>query len=202
MEWLEASQEALRAYLLGACKDATESSRHKTIRIGQSDIRWLERLKQILSLLRTRSWIYREGSNRRFWILETTAPFLRQDFNSPAESKASWVRDYARGYFDADGGMPRDFQMRLYFQYVQKNRDDLAALRDSLVSVGIKCGALHNPSRRVAPDYWRFFIAAASHVDFMTQVGSWHPAKEQLIAERLGWSDPASESFQQSLCSP
>jgi len=93
--------------------------------------------------------------------------------------------------------MPRDLQMRLYFQYVQKNRADLNALRDSLVSVGIKCGVLHNPSRRVDPDYWRFFIAAASHVDFMTQVGSWHPAKEPLIAERLSWSGRVSENIPQ-----
>lgn len=156
----------------------------------------------MLSRLGIRSWIYREGGNRRFWILETTAPFLREDFKSGAVSHASHVHDYARGYFDSDGGMPRDSHMRLYFQYVQKNWADLMALREGLIGVGIKCGTLHNPSRRVDPNYWRFFVAAASHVDFMTHVGSWHPAKELLIAERLSWSDQASESFQQSLCTP
>jgi hypothetical protein len=153
----------------------------------------------MLSTLGSRGWIYREGKNRRFWILETTTPFLREGFKSPMPTDSSQVIAYARGYFDADGGMPREPSARLYFQYVQKDRSDLAALRDDLMAEGIQCGVLHNPSRKVDPNYWRFFVKAESHQEFMCRVGSWHPAKERLIADRLSPSSQALESPHLSL---
>jgi len=182
--WLDALPEDSRAYLFGAAKDSTRSSLHKTTRFGQSEREWLETIAGILDRLGFRSWIYREGRSRNFWVLETSAPFLREplDFSNASESMTF---SYARGYFDADGGMPRVASARLYFQFVQKDRVDLNLLRDLLVSVGMGCGALHNPSRQADPNYWRFFISARSHIDFMKRVGSWHPVKASLMAKRL-----------------
>ena len=182
--WPDASPEELRAYLFGATKDSTRSAIHNTVRYGQSEIAWLETIAAILYRLNIRSWIYREGRTRNFWVLETTAPFLRNTFD-PRDADEGPTLAYARGYFDADGGMPRLTGARLYFQYTQKDREDLNLVRDLLLTAGIDCGALHNPSRAADPNYWRFFVSARSQVEFMMKIGSWHPIKAALIAERL-----------------
>jgi hypothetical protein len=49
---------------------------------------------------------------------------------------------------------------------------------------GISCGALHNPSARVDPDYWRFYILRKSHQDFASVVRPWHPRKRRICEER------------------
>src|SRR5690242_21771865 len=117
----DASRESLIAYLQGAQRDATWSSLHKTVRFGQKDRRWLEVLAGILSRLDIKSWLYREGCSREFWVLETCAPILRAEFE-PGTLEGNAALSFVRGYFDADGGMPRSPLVRLYFQFVQKNR--------------------------------------------------------------------------------
>jgi hypothetical protein len=52
-----------------------------------------------------------------------------------------------RGYFDADGGMPRHVEAQLYFQFVQKDFSSLPAVVDVLGKAGIACGRIHNPER-------------------------------------------------------
>jgi hypothetical protein len=54
-----------------------------------------------------------------------------------------------------------------------------------LESWGIDCGRIHNPSRLVDPEYWRFYVRARSHKRFMTLVGSWHPRKRLQIDNRM-----------------
>jgi len=54
-----------------------------------------------------------------------------------------------------------------------------------LVSFGIHCGKVHNPSHRIDPDYWRFFISRKSHNDFAKIIGSWHPRKEKILEIRM-----------------
>jgi hypothetical protein len=89
----------------------------------------LQVLQQILKRLGSRSWIYREGRNRKFWVLETTAPFLSLSFDARQLVGSPEGLDYVRGYFfDADGGMPRHPSRRLYFQFAQKNRASLEAV--------------------------------------------------------------------------
>ncbi len=92
---------------------------------------------------------------------------------------------FVRGYFDAEGGMPRHAEDRFYIQFVQKDRADLARTQTFLESFGIRCGRIHNPSVRVAPEYWRFYVLSVSHVDFVRVVGSWHPRKRALLEARL-----------------
>jgi hypothetical protein len=159
---------------------------HRTFRFGQADRRWLEILRLCLERLGHRSWIYREGRERRFWVLETSAGFLSRTFEDDHSRRGSTAGvDYARGYFDAEGGMPRKESARLYFQFSQKNQRSLEIVTSILQEVGIDCGKIHNPSRRVDPDYWRFYVRAGSHRRFMSVVGSWHPRKRQQMNTRM-----------------
>ena len=129
-----------------------------------------------------RAWIYKEGTDRNCWVVETS--WLKEHLAWRDHASA-----YARGYFDAEGGIPRSSDARFYVQYVQKDLKDLAIVRECLEKEGIACGSLHNPSVRVDPSYWRFYVLARSHGDFCRQIGSWHPRKRSLLHERLRrWS--------------
>lgn len=173
------------AYLHGAAHDGTFSARHSTFRFSQRERSWLERLQSMLAELGCKAWLYREGQKRSVFALETTAYFLQeyrapQTFLTNAEKIA-----YIRGYFDAEGGIPSQSAARFYVQFVQKNADELQEVQHMLTSLGIVTGKLHTPSKRVDPNYFRFFIASRSHRSFIEQIGSWHPRKEQLLAERM-----------------
>jgi hypothetical protein len=182
-ELLETSASGARAYLHGAAHDATVSRRHRTIRFGQSDPTWLGVLQVLIARLGSRSWSYREGRSRQFWVVETSVVVLaeRPNFSRSEERLA-----YARGYFDAEGGTPRDPSARFYLQFVQKDHGDIDELRDVLEAEGIRCGTLHNPNRERDPDLWRFYVAAACHDVFARKVCSWHPRKRRLLEARFG----------------
>jgi hypothetical protein len=173
------SHAALRAYLHGASRDGTFNRLHGTWRISQSDERWLQVLRAQVVRLGRKAWIYRE-STRRVWTVET-----KLDLSQPAAygSRAERIA-FARGYFDADGGVPREPSARFYVQFVQKDWADLSRLREVLVGEGLVCGGLHNPSRRVDPDFWRFYVGAASQRSFASVVGSWHPRKRAILDAR------------------
>ena len=74
------SQKAIKAYLLGALHDATFSS-NKRYRFSQKGTEWLNVLKNLFKELNCNSWIYREGSNRDVYVLETLASFLDFSFD-------------------------------------------------------------------------------------------------------------------------
>ena len=176
----QASRFELYAYYCGASRDGCSSRSHRTFRITQKDRDWLEVLHRVIARQDRKGWIYREG-RRSVWTIETG---LRPDpvpvpLDHPAQLAA-----FARGYFDAEGGIPQSADSRFYIQLVQKDRRDLGLLRMYLESLSISCGKLHNPSVRVDPDYWRFFIKAQSHQRFISMIGSWHPRKRSLLDER------------------
>jgi hypothetical protein len=182
-ELLETSASGARAYLHGAAHDATMSRRHRTVRFGQSDERWLAVLRILIGRLGRRSWSYREGRSRRMWVLEASAEVLA---GAVALSTSEERLAYARGYFDAEGGIPHDPSARFYVQFVQKSRGDIERLREVLEEEDICCGRLHNPSRMRDPDLWRFYVSAAGHLSFATRIGSWHPRKRNLLDVRFG----------------
>ncbi len=176
-ELLAVDASSSRTYLLGALHDATISRLHGTVRFGQSDPDWLDVLRVLLEKIDRRSWMYREGQNRRFWILETSASWRE----GPKPTSAEECLAYVRGYFDAEGGVPRRPDARFYIQFVQKNREGLVELHHMLVELGIRCGEVHNPSQRVDPDMWRFYVRSGSHADFVNRVGSWNPRKRSRL---------------------
>ncbi len=178
-ELLVADARETRAYLQGALRDGTFSRIHKTVRISQADRRWLDVLRMLFWKLGSRSWIYREGS-RDVWVIESTCALGDEAFRSSAEKAA-----FARGYFDAEGGVPRRREDRFYIQLVQKDREDLTRLRGFLEELDIRCGRVHNPSVRVDPAFWRFYVLGGSHEDFIRRVASWHPRKRLLLEARL-----------------
>lgn len=179
-EIVKANSQAARAYLIGALRDGTFSRLHKTIRIAQADVRWLRILQVLIKKLGSGSWIYREG-RRDVWVVETTYRLVRSiEFPSVTERIA-----FVRGYFDAEGGIPASHMDRFYIQFVQKDRADLDLLRHIVTGLGIRCGRIHNPSARVDPNYWRFYVLSISHEDFIRRIGSWHPRKRPLLEGRL-----------------
>ena len=173
------SRSELHAYIHGAAHDGTFNRSHGTLRISQADVRWLWCLSLVFSQIGRRSWIYREG-RRDVWVIETSHRVQGREPLRDADARA-----YARGYFDAEGGLPTQTGARLYIQFVQEDFDDLAELRQLLTQQEIQCGRLHNPSVAKDPQLWRFYVSSCSHSRFMRLVGSWHPAKRGRIAARL-----------------
>jgi len=178
-------EDVARAYLFGASGDGTFNRLHRTFRFTQKERAWLERLQEVLACLGYRAWIYREGKERQLYALETSAKWRGDEkqplqFDTAAEQVA-----YIRGYFDAEGGIPHDSSAPFYVQFVQKDFASLTQVKRMLEQLGIQCGVVHNPSRRVDPDYWRFFVRRESHRRFITVVGSWHPRKAKLLQQRV-----------------
>lgn len=182
-ELLATSASGAWSYLFGAAHDATTSLRHGTVRFGQRDKDWLSVLRILLEERGQRAWMYREGKTRDFWVLETSARWLAEELslNTHEERLA-----YARGYFDAEGGIPTSVSSRFYIQFVQKDRADIAVLQAALEVEGVTCGKLHRPTRNTDHPVWRFYVAARSHRAFVAKVGSWHPRKRRLLAARFG----------------
>jgi hypothetical protein len=178
------TQEEIIGYFQGALHDAS-LNKGKRYRFVQKDRRWLEILSIFLGGLGFKSWIYKEGKHRNVYTLETLAPFL--DFESDPEVfyAPEARRGYIRGFFDAEGGIPHHRTDRFYVQFVQKDRVKLQKLTTLLHSMSIVTGAIHNPSRRKNPDYWRFYIATGSHEKFLRDIGSWHPTKISILRERM-----------------
>ncbi len=168
-----------RACLHGAMRDGTFNRLHGTIRIAQADIRWLNVLQAVIGRMGSKSWIYREG-DRRVWVIESTCRAGALDLAVPREAAA-----FARGYFDAEGGIPHEAEVRFYIQFTQKDRNDLGHVRGVLERLGVRSGRLHNPSVRADPDYWRFYVVSVSHRAFAERIGSWHPRKRELLLRRF-----------------
>ena len=177
------SEGEIKAYLQGALHDAS-LNKGKRYRFTQSDRRWLEKLQQLLQVIGHRSWIYKEGKTRSVHTLETLAPFLDFKFD-PIELGREERIAYVRGFFDAEGGIPRIENAIFYIQLVQKNKPKLERLKEILSEVEIDSGKIHNPSVRVDPEYWRFFVATRSHKDFAKIIGSWHPRKDAIFKRRM-----------------
>jgi hypothetical protein len=178
-------QKQLIAYLYGAAGDATYSKLHNTWRFSQNDQRWLLKLKSLLKQIGYKSWLYREGRKRRVYVLETSARFLSDKARLTSMLTEAEKVAFVRGFFDAEGGVPQSFKSRFYVQFSQKNLEVLQYVRNFLQELGIQCGRMHNPSAKVDPEYWRFFIRAQSYKDFIETIGSWHPRKIKILLRRM-----------------
>lgn len=168
-----------KTYLLGILHDATE--RKNTFRIATKSNDFAKILVNGIHLLGSGAWIYREGKNRDLWIVEFSKSFLK---NTRIFSKKDKI-NYLRGYFDAEGGIAKNSNVRYYLYFCQKDKKDLKKGREYLEELGISCGKLHNPSKRVDPNYWRFFISVKSYKDFAKIIGSLHPDKEKYLRMKI-----------------
>lgn len=179
------SSKAAQAYLQGALHDGTWNRANERIRFAQKGTSWLKILKATLRRLGHSSWIYREGKKRSVYILETRARFLSPRFNPSRLKKRIEKIAYIRGFFDAEGGIPKKPHARFYIQLVQNDRTKLTIIKRFLGELGIAVGTVHQPSRRVAPKYWRMFVRAQSYQRFIRLIGSWHPRKEKLLKRKV-----------------
>lgn len=174
-----------RAYLLGAVHDGTYNKLHNSFRFSQNNYLWLKRVKSILKKMGYKSWIYKEGKNRNVYALETTASCLEMNFDPFLFETHVERTAYVRGYFDAEGGTPQSLKASFYIQICQKNRTEIEKIKLILKELNISSGKIHNPSKAVDPNYWRFYISAKSHRDFVTLISSWHPRKYQIFQSRV-----------------
>lgn len=178
------SRKEIEAYLQGALHDASRNKRTR-IRFVQKGSEWLDVLKNLLLTLGYKSWMYREGKDRDVYALETTAQFLDFELDPILLKESVEQIAYIRGFFDAEGGIPRNLQRTFYVQLVQKDKIKIEKLKAMLIALKISSGLIHNPSVKVDPDYWRIFISTKSHQQFAKTIGSWHPRKYALLRERM-----------------
>lgn len=174
-----------RAYLLGALHDGTFNRHNQRHRFAQIGTDWLSVLKYYLALTGNTSWIYREGKHRRVYVLETRAKFLDTKFDPRELNSAVEKIAYLRGFFDAEGGIPKNPSARFYIQLVQSDQIKLEKLKQMLMGLGIQSGRIHNPSFRIDPDYFRMFIPRKSQESFLKIIGSWHPRKIKTLQQRV-----------------
>lgn len=171
------------AYLHGAMHDASLNKKRR-VRFTQKYRNWLITLQCLLKSVGSNSWIYKEGRNRDVYVLETVCPNLCFNFDPLNLSTDQEKIAYLRGFFDAEGGVPRNGK-RFYIQLVQKDHAKIKALKQILHELNIFTGKIHNPSHRVDPDYWRIFISARSHKRFAEIIGSLHPIKAEIFRNRM-----------------
>ena len=177
-------QKDIKAYLLGALHDATFSS-NKRYRFSQKGTEWLKFLQKLFKRIGYNSWIYKEGSDRDVYVLETLASFLDFSFNPRRLSSTGEKVSYTRGFFDAEGGIPHNRRDRFYIQLVQKNKQRLVQIERILSELSISVGKIHNPSKKVDPDLWRMYILSNSRDKFVKIIGSWHSRKINILRKRM-----------------
>ena len=168
-----------KQYVLGVIHDGTE--RHTTYRIATNNKAFAEFLQKGIRKLSVGAWIYKEGKSRSLWIVEFPKKILKNVIIRSRQDKI----EYIRGYFDAEGGIAKHFSVRYYLYFCQKDKKDLLQVKEYLKELGIICGVLHNPSKKVDPNYWRFYISAKSYIDFAGIVGSDHPGKRRYLRMKI-----------------
>jgi hypothetical protein len=168
-----------KAYLLGLLHDATE--RKTTFRIATKSYYFAKEIVRGIHILGYKAWFYREGRSRCLWIVEFSKSHLERTKIISRQNRI----DYLRGYFDAEGGIAKNSKVRYYLYFSQKNKRELVEIKRLLEHLGISCGRLHNPSKRIDPDYWRFYIRAKSYDNFAKLIGSLHFEKRKYLRMKI-----------------
>ena len=65
-------------------------------------------MKDLLCLVGSNSWIYKEGKDRNLYVLETVCKDLDFSFNPKRLTTKGEIIAYIRGFFDAEGGIPHN----------------------------------------------------------------------------------------------
>lgn len=177
------NRQTIKAYLFGAMHDGTIRRSDNRYRIAQKGTEWLKVIQMMLMSINYRSWIYQEGKTRQVFILESVAPIFREHFDPFKLVVKEEKKAYIRGFFDAEGGIPKSLTSKRYIQLTQKDHGKIELLKNLLTQLGIETGKIHNPSIRVDPDYWRVFVSRQSISTFVSKIGSWHPRKAAIFDE-------------------
>jgi intein-encoded DNA endonuclease-like protein len=173
------SPQISKYYLLGVLHDATV--RKTTYRIATKSHDFADIIKRGIKILGRSAWIYKEGKKRNLWIVEFSKSLLK---DAEIKSRQNKI-DFIRGFFDAEGGIAKEPKVRFYLYFCQKDRKVLTKIKKYLSEFGIESGVIHNPSKKVDPDYWRFFISAESYKDFARIISSNHPDKFAILRMKI-----------------
>lgn len=168
-----------KAYILGALHDATK--RKTTYRICQKSKKYVELIAQSIKNSGHNAWTYREGKRRQLYIVEFSQTYLQHVSIDSRQEKI----DYIRGYFDTDGGIAKSSSVRYYIYFAQKDLQDLQEVKKMIEELKISCGKIHNPSKKVDPNYWRFYVSARSYQRFAQIIGSFHPEKSAFVRMKI-----------------
>lgn len=187
-----------KEYLAGAFRDGCLTVQYQ-IKIKQKCRAWLSdiivpMLNEEFGLALTERAIYPQNdANERYYLAFKRKKVwlqLKELFEMPASKAGVWntptflktdnalLQDYIRGFFDAEGGVPRTIAgSKLYVSFTQKNMEPLEFIRDKLESVfGIKCGGLRISDKK--SNVWQFRITKKESIArFADRISSWHPDK-------------------------
>lgn len=168
-----------KTYILGLLGDSTE--RKYTFRISQKGIVFPNIVKNGINFLGFKAWVYKEGKNRDVFVVEFSKKVIK---GTKIKTKQEII-DYISGFFDAEGGISKLSTVLPYIYFCQKDYEKLFILKKYLTSLNIFCGKIHNPSKKVDPEYWRFYISRKSLSDFYGLVESRHPEKSMYLRMKI-----------------
>ena len=161
--------------MLGILHDATV--RKTTYRVATKSYEFALIIKQGINNLGRCAWIYKEGKERNLWIIEFSKTLLEKEKIKSKQQKL----DFVTGFFDAEGGIAKSSKVRFYLYFCQKNKQVLEDIKRYLSEFGIESGKIHNPSKKVDPNYWRFYIRAKSCKYFAKIIKLHHPEKAEIL---------------------
>ena len=179
------------AYLLGALRDASidiRKGKNYEVKIAQKNRKWLEILQTIIErkfgykgkitkhqknyhILRiTRKTVV----ERIVAIAEITTP--QSQWNTPTIIKKQPLeiqKEYIKGFFDAEGGLPRNPKKWKYISFDQKAKEPLEFVRNVLIKLGFKPTNL-----TLTSGVWQFRLTRKNDIiNFDIKIGSLHPEK-------------------------
>lgn len=178
------SVEVCKAYLQGALHDGTFNKWNQRFRYCQRGTDWLKVLKFCLRITGNHSWMYQEGKDRKVYVLETLANFLDKNFDPLKLATRVEKKAYIRGFFDAEGGIPKNSHSLFYIQLVQNDKQKLEKIKLILNELQIRTGMIHNPSVKKNPNYHRMFVLSGSRSKFVEKIFTWHPRKLKTLLLR------------------
>jgi hypothetical protein len=190
-------------YLAGAFRDGCLSTQWQ-VKIKQKSEEYLldvimPLLNQEFNLNLNKSAVHLQtDANRRFYIAfkrKRVWQEIREIFEIPPDTRLwetpvfvrnldkSLLRFYIQGFFDAEGGVPRNpLNSKLYISFTQRNRESLEFLKARLYSMwDIVSGELRISDSK--SQCWRLTITGLHPIkQFISEIGTKHPFKRKRFA--------------------
>ncbi len=189
------------AYLAGALRDGTVIIRHGydyEVRLAQKSYEWLEFIDGIFKRNFGKGGVIydeKRGASRLYYVLRIFDKKLVEElvelFNIKTpqtmwetphlikNASIELVIHYVRGFFDAEGGLPRDpaHAKQYYISFDQANLEALTFIRDKLIQLG------YRPTRITKTGgVWQFRLTRRRDIArFRNEIGSWHPEKKKRL---------------------
>ena len=185
------------AYLLGALRDSTidiRKGKNYEIKIAQKESEWLSVLQgiflrhfnnagRITQHSRDAKILRITGKETAYKILEISQMKVPQvNWNTPKiiEEQTNDIQlQYLRGFFDAEGGLPRDPEnaKQKYISFSQKNRESLEFLRTLLMK-----NSFRPTNLTVCGGVSEFRLTRKNDMaNFSKRIGSLHKDKQQKL---------------------